>query len=101
MASDLISRKELLELYEGLDGQGLKVPAEVVVQNIKDMPSVDAVEVVHGEWIRTDITVDDGWALYRCSHCNELTTYYYSPSARPTDKYCRECGAKMDGGDKE
>ena len=41
MASDLISRKALLELYEGLDGQGLKVPVEVVRQNIKDMPTVD------------------------------------------------------------
>ena len=41
MASDLIRRAELLELYEGLDGQGLKVPVEVVVQNIKDMPTVD------------------------------------------------------------
>lgn len=41
MDSDLISRKALLELYEGLDGQGLKVPVEVVRQNIKDMPTVD------------------------------------------------------------
>lgn len=41
MVSDLISRKALLELYEGLDGQGLKVPVEVVVQNIKDIPTVD------------------------------------------------------------
>ena len=41
MTSDLISRKALLEIYEGLDGQGLKVPVEVVVQNIKDILTVD------------------------------------------------------------
>lgn len=41
MNNDLISRKELLELYEGLENQELKVPVEVVVQNIKDMPTVE------------------------------------------------------------
>ena len=48
MDSDLISRKALLELYEGLDGQGLKVPVEVVVQNIKDIPAVEVIDV-HSE----------------------------------------------------
>lgn len=48
MTSDLIRRAELLELYEGLDGQGLKVPVEVVVQNIKDIPAVEVIDV-HSE----------------------------------------------------
>jgi uncharacterized membrane protein YcjF (UPF0283 family) len=41
LSSSLGMLKELLELYEGLDGQGLKVPVEVVVQNIKDILTVD------------------------------------------------------------
>lgn len=34
----------LLELYDGCEG--LHVPVEVVIQNIKDMPTIDAVPVV-------------------------------------------------------
>ena len=55
----------------------------------------DAVQ--HGKWERTDITEENGWALYRCSCCNWHTTYYYSFIASPTYNFCPNCGAKMDG----
>ena len=62
---------------------------------VKELPTVDAEPVRHGKWERTDITAEDGWALYRCSCCNWHTTYYYSFSASPTYNYCPNCGAKM------
>ena len=42
----LIDADELLELYEGFEDMGLKVPVEVVVQNIKDMPTAYDIDKV-------------------------------------------------------
>ena len=60
-----------------------------VMATIADMPTVDAVEVVHGRW------EEIGVADYKCSRCGFRFT-----SADPISmfEYCR-CGAKMDGGD--
>lgn len=95
MASDLIRRKALLDLYDGLElledadwDSVWNVPLEVVVQNIKDMPTVDAVEVRHGGWL-------ERWDDFICSECacefdgvaNEIDEFHYCPN----------CGAKMDG----
>lgn len=65
-----------------------------IANEIEAMPTVDAV-VRHGNWERTDITEESGWALYRCSCCDWHTTYYYSFSASPTYNFCPNCGSKM------
>ena len=57
---------------------------EKVIDAIEECPTADAVEVVHGEWIRT------GVIAYRCSECN------YLPMEAGT-AFCPNCGAKMDG----
>ena len=41
MASDLISKKALLDLYDGLEGKGLRLPIDVLILNIEDQPTVD------------------------------------------------------------
>lgn len=105
MASDLISRKELLELYEGLENQELKVPVEVVVQNIKDMPTVDAVEVVHGVWNRISGDIHSSGYGVCCSVCHKrhFVHHKFSLGALNCDElfkepnYCPNCGARMDG----
>ena len=51
-----------------------------------DMPTVDAVEVVHGYWIN-----DDEYDI--CSNCNNPIIMN---RLRP-DRWCKNCGAKMDG----
>ena len=48
-------------------------------------PSVDAVEVVHGEWEKY---LNEG-LLWRCSICGSRINVPYH--------YCPNCGAKMDG----
>lgn len=68
---------------------------EYIHNIIDDQPTIEAVEVVRGEWERTDITDEDGWALYRCTHCDWHTTYYYSFSASPVYNFCPNCGADM------
>ena len=50
-------------------------------------PTVDAVEVVRGRWIRYRCLLIDE---YICSECKEFYPYAYN--------YCPNCGAKMDGG---
>ena len=62
---------------------------------IADVPSVDAVEVVHGRWQeRRFICMDSEVMLgYRCSRC--MLTFDAETN------YCPNCGAKMDGGNED
>jgi hypothetical protein len=77
-----------------------------VLAEIEFAPTVDAVEVVHAEWL-------DGYAADRigrkvydsidCSHCEEVfkieseTREYW----KARFKVCPFCGAKMDGGNED
>ena len=48
---------------------------------VEDAPTVDAVPVRHGRWIKREV--------FRCSECISLSMRTYP--------YCCICGAKMDG----
>ena len=63
--------------YEG-DGFGI-----VYVRHIDETPTVDAVEVVHGQWRYYSTTMQE------CSNCQRHT-------ARHKFKYCPHCGAVME-----
>ena len=71
-------------------GEGL-----VYVQDIDEAPTVDAVEAVHGRWVRriVDWSAPYSWKV-ECSNCGfdicGLGDAYLF-------KYCPNCGAKMDG----
>ena len=105
--SDLISREAVIKAMENnsymVEVYGTKtkiIDRMMMCCEIAELPTIEAVPVVHGSWERTDITEDeDGWALYRCSCCDWHTTCYYSFSASPTYNFCPNCGAKMDGGE--
>ena len=58
----------------------------IVMAAIDRMPTVDAVPVVHGRWMK------DGDCVV-CSECGEEHAW---DEYRAT--YCEDCGAKMDGG---
>ena len=53
---------------------------------VEQMPTVDAVEVVHGRWIPC---TNGG---YHCSVCDKRFGFVFD------NNYCPNCGAKMDGG---
>ena len=62
---------------------------------VEQMPTVDAAEVVHGEWS----TIEDdycGMVALQCSECNQE---YWFEDEPPIEiyHYCPNCGAKMDG----
>ena len=65
---------------------------QAVVRNfLAKLPKVDAVEVVHGEWI---VCGDGEYVPFMCSACGKTTSWYHKQTAN----YCPNCGAKMDGG---
>ena len=69
---------------------------EIVVRYIKNAPTVDAVEVVHGKWSYdyTDAVCSNcGFKWFDgCQECGVC----------PSDvNYCPNCGAKMDGGNED
>lgn len=59
--------------------------------DIDNMPTVDAVPVVHTRWAHLG---GDEWC---CPVCGFVITTDGSWD-KPTKKYCEDCGAKMDGG---
>ena len=65
------------------------------IRIMDDAPTVDAVEVVHGEW--TIIVDDYDCEFMCCSVCGEM---FYDGDNDTVDclhNYCPNCGAKMDG----
>lgn len=76
-------------------GEGIGDNHSEILKAVDRQPTIEAIPVVHGERERTNITTEDGWALYRCTCCDWHTTYYYSFSASPTYNFCPNCGAKM------
>ena len=70
-----------------------------VVFDVEDMPTVDAVEVVHGRWkeMHYEGGILDGTNFDRCSICG-YERVFDDPAIKTVFKYCPNCGAKMDGG---
>jgi hypothetical protein len=62
-------------------------------ENMNLLPTVDAVEVVHGRWVS-----DKADILFHCSECETQisTDWDYDDLIW---NYCPNCGAKMDGGE--
>lgn len=111
MDGDLISRKVLLEKAEDAHFFGRaycikptsavgkaqlelnelgKTEKAVSVENIFKAPLIHAEPVRHGRWRHLG---GDEW---RCTICGEVI-HTEDRWERPSDKYCRECGARMDG----
>lgn len=63
--------------------KGLYHGCDYDITLIDEQPTVDAVEVVHGDWLGVG-------NMYMCTVCDE--------QAYVSTNYCPNCGAKMDGG---
>lgn len=53
--------------------------------------SKEYAEVVHAYWILVEGGYKNRVKYYKCSHCGEPVSLH-----TPIDKYCFNCGAKMD-----
>ena len=98
--SDYISREAALE-DDWETGYAtdrmMEIPAAEVVtwgqlKKAWAIATADVAPVVHGRWI------EDGYNHYKavCSECGEPCGTYVMNN--PRDRFCKWCGAKMDGG---
>lgn len=68
---------------------------------IEDAPATDVVPVVHGRWIGAPLCGNDNC---RCSACGSWHNIHANLRGEIMQKYCPNCGAKMDikdGGDND
>lgn len=96
---DLIYRGKLLEYIDDNFYPTLKRAAierhNMFIDAINNAPAVDAVPVRRGRWI-PHITEDGYKSGYDCSVCG---VWLVMPNG--LRKYCCDCGALMDGGEKD
>jgi len=73
----------LINQREGLAGE-----EEIwMLEDIISAPTIDAVEVVHGEWVETEEDWRHQMAWWECSECGFPVSRTYN--------YCPHCGADM------
>lgn len=101
--------REMLKAYEDT-GLSPEVCAEykkfedecvekgVTFRRIVELMSADVTPVVHGRWIGAPLCGNDNC---RCSECGSWHNIHANLRGEPTQKYCPNCGAKMDGGDSD
>lgn len=64
---------------------------DYVCELVDDIPTIDAVSVVHGEWL-DEHEDGHGYWVGTCSQCGK---------EKRVDNYCPNCGAQMKGADDE
>lgn len=66
----------------------IKIGFNAIAKVIENAPTVDATPVRHGKWIdRNGAIVAPFWERYECSECGVMSG---------NNKYCPNCGARMD-----
>lgn len=63
-----------------------------VIRHLNTLPTVDAVEVEHGQW---EWDIED---IYRCTNCGAKNRVK-EVMGQPDFNYCPQCGADMRGGE--
>ena len=92
----MATEKRLIEIpNDGIVKIPIMMGADTVGEKVIDLshiPTVDAVEVVHGRWEPVDH--DGSWRVDMCSVCHRRMHYvdYDQPY-----QYCPNCGADMRG----
>ena len=84
-------RRDVLELPDCPNGYSDTFDKSMILALVDEAPTVDAVPVRYGKWIReVRYTIDSlhSYQQYRCSECD--MTYITNT------KYCPMCGTRMD-----
>lgn len=97
-----INTDEEIEKGRAKWDSGLWIRYKVFEDAITLAPRVDAEPIRHGKWIMSDIEEEeeksntDFARLYECSVCG-AGYVYRMPEDIAEEKYCYNCGAKMEG----
>lgn len=95
---DLISRAEAIQSIsdwnKDCDNESMNDAVTVIKTLIELLPAVDAVPVVHAQWIQADLDED----YVTCSYCKahgSKDRIAWNPEFVKILKQCPECGARM------
>ena len=89
----LVKAKEVEEIFNYEVSVAEKDPLDAFDSAILNAATVDAREVVHGQWINR---VDNSTDMHECSVCGARTVKGLYEYENP-NLYCYHCGSKMDG----
>ena len=100
--------ERMLKAWDTADEQKradiVAILANIVTPILAGTPTVDAVEVVHGEWIKNEPNTEAmrEWHKHGIGKAMSEKSIYWTCSrcgrwGTPSLKYCPNCGAKMDG----
>ena len=94
-----------LDKIKPMDFPSVEMDGLDVVRYLNTLPTVDTVEVVHGEWL-DGCAIHNGKEVYQsidCSVCEEVFKIESHDREywKGRFKRCFCCGAKMDGGNED
>ena len=99
--TEYIDKGIAINIIEMTDHTGYSIECvtditDLAVKAIKEMPTADVVEVVHGKWIPNESD-----RHHHCSVCMEdalcKEDWQFLDCVEILSGYCPHCGAKMDG----
>ena len=90
----LIDLDEFNVIYTEPKDECFKEGVMYVFEMLSKAPTVEAVPVVHGEWV-----LDKRKDRIYCNHCNNYTPYEWSETVHEVSElisnFCPNCGADM------
>ena len=87
---DLIIRKALMKYMRDYKWEfALNSDFSKAIEMVDVQPAVEAVPVVHGEWIRVPSSDMATGRAYECSNCKKMRYGSFLPP------FCQMCGADM------
>ena len=97
--SEYIERERTVELLRSLGNREYRKEKGTIQDAIKMIsypeytPAADVAPVVHGRWINAPLCGNDNC---RCSACGSWHNIHANLNGEIMQKYCPNCGAKMD-----
>lgn len=93
--SDYIERDAVLRHYKDVDKSLVDSLSHAILKaltvHVEDLPAADVAPVRHGQWRLYGADKRGRGGIWMCTGCKGLYPY--------KNRYCPNCGAKMDGGD--
>ena len=91
--NEYITKEQVIEWFRPYGHTGEDIPFHVLDDDIFGMKAADVAPVVHGRWIGAPLC---GNANCRCSECGSWYNIHANLRGEIMQKYCPNCGAKMD-----
>ena len=87
------------KMWGNEEQEGTLIDAYSAIDELMEVPAADVAPVVHGRWILGEVEpgylTPGGNRPWICSECGQVVSWMLG---RPQENYCKNCGAKMDGG---